>query len=133
MLVLTWKNQGKRMYKIVINGDNRLDIEIAGKFDSDEMKAALDEMVSKSENIENGKMLYRLSDFDFPTLGAIGVELSRLPELFKIMKKFDRAAVLSDKKWIQKIGEIEGALIPGLEIKSFDMDEVEKAEAWLES
>ncbi len=36
---------------------NRLDIELSGKLDTDEMKTALDELVSKSDNIENGKML----------------------------------------------------------------------------
>ncbi len=36
---------------------NRLDIELSGKLDTDEMKTALDEPVSKSDNIENGKML----------------------------------------------------------------------------
>jgi hypothetical protein len=121
------------MYKVEANGPNRLDLEFGGKIDSDEMKAALDEMISKSENIENGRMLYRMKDIDMPTLGAMGVEFSRLPELFRMAKKFDRAAVLSDKKWIQVIGEIEGALFPGLDIRSFDYDEVAEAEAWLAS
>jgi len=57
------------------------------------MKVALDELVSKSENIENGKMLYVIIDFQLPTLGAIGIEFSRLPSMFGLMKKFDRAAV----------------------------------------
>ncbi len=121
------------MFKIVSNGPNRIDIEFSGKLDSNEMKAALDELIGKSKEIEHGRMLYRLGDFDFPTLGAIGVELSRLPELFRTIKKFDRAAVLSDKRWVQKVSEIEGALIPGLEIKSFDLNEVAEAEAWLVS
>lgn len=119
------------MFKIISNGSNRLDLEFGGKLDSNDMKVALDELVSKSNDIDHGRMLYRIGDFEFPTLGAIGVELSRLPELLRTIKKFDRAAVLSDKKWVQKISEFEGALIPGLEIKSFDLAEVEEAEAWL--
>ena len=76
-----------------------LDIEMSGKLNSEDMKVALDELVSKSENIENGKMLYEIIDFHLPSLGAIGVEFSRLPALFGLMKKFDRAAVLTDKAW----------------------------------
>ncbi len=76
-------------------------------------------------------MLYRIDDFALPTLGAIGVEMSRLPELFELIGKFDRSAVLAEKKWIQSASELEGALIPGLTIKTFDLDE--EAEAWLES
>ena len=121
------------MFKVMQNGTNRLGIELSGKLDTDEMKIALDELESKSENIENGKMLYEIIDFHLPSLGAIAIEFSRLPSMFGLIKKFDRAAVLTDKDWIQKASEIEGALLPGLEIKAFNRDQKEEAEAWLAS
>lgn len=119
------------MFKVIRNGENRLDIELSGKLNSEEMTVALDELVSKSEGIENGTMLYEIVDFHIPSLGAIGIELSRLPSMFGLIRKFVRAAVLSDKTWIQKVSELEGALIPGLEIRAFDRDQREEAEAWL--
>ncbi len=119
------------MFSVTPNGPNRVDIEFSGKLDSDDMKAALDELVTKTEGIENGRMLYRVGDFKLPTLGAIAIEFSRLPSMFGLIKKFDRCAVLADQDWIKKISEIEGALIPGLEIKGFSPDEEEAAEAWL--
>ena len=121
------------MFKVVSKGSNRIDVEFSGKLDSSDMKTALDELINKAKDIEHGRMLYRIGDFEFPTLGAIGVELSRLPELFKTIRCFDRAAVLTEKKWVQKVSEIEGALFPGLDIKAFDLDEEAEAEAWLES
>ena len=121
------------MFRVTANGPNRIDIELSGKLDSDEMKIALDQLISKAEGIEHGRMLYRIGDFKFPTLGAIRVELARLPELFRLIGNFDRAAVLADKAWIKKISELEGALIPGLKIKAFDPDEKAEAEAWLAS
>lgn len=119
------------MFKIIQNGVNRLDIELSGKLDAEQMKTALDALVSKSENIENGKMLYEVIDFHLPSLGAIAIEFSRLPSMFKLMKKFNRAAVLTDKAWIQKVSELEGVLLPGLEIKAFSRDQKEEAETWL--
>jgi hypothetical protein len=110
---------------------NRIDIELSGRLNSDDMKLALDNLISQSKSIEHGRMLYRINDFDFPTLGAIGVELSRLPALFGLIHRFDRAAVLSDKKWIQRLSEFEGFVFPGLEIKAFDCNDVLAAEAWL--
>jgi hypothetical protein len=97
------------------------------------MRVALDELENKSKNIENGKMLYEIIDFHIPSLGAIGVEFSRLPALFGLMKKFDRAAVLTDKAWLKKVSELEGVLYPGLEIKAFNRDQKAEAEAWLSS
>ena len=121
------------MFKIIPNGINRLDIEMSGKLNSEDMKIALDELLSKSKNIANGKMLYEVIDFHFPALGAIVVEFSRLPAMLGLMKKFDRAAVLTDKAWLKKVSEFEGALYPGLEIKAFSRDQKAEAEAWLSS
>ena len=119
------------MFRVTQNGKNRLDIEMSGKLNSEEMKTALDELVSKSKNIENGKMLYDVIDFHLPSLGAIGIEFSRLPSMFGLMKKFDRAAVLTDKTWLKKVSEFEGVLFPGLEIKAFNRDQKAEAEDWL--
>ena len=119
------------MLKVIENGPNRLDIEMSGKLDAESMKVALDELVSKSENIENGKMLYVIIDFQLPTPGAIGIEFSRLPAMLGLMKKFNRAAVLTDKTWLKKVSELEGALYPGLEIRAFNLDQKAEAEAWL--
>ncbi|MGI9536628.1 MAG: STAS/SEC14 domain-containing protein [Desulfocapsaceae bacterium] len=121
------------MFKVTPNGENRIDIELSGKLDSDEMRAALDDLVDKSDNIENGKMLYDVIDFHLPSLSAIAIEFSRLPEMFGMIRKFSKAAVLSDKTWIQKVSELEGVLIPGLEIKAFSREQREEAETWLDT
>jgi len=119
------------MFKIIPSGTNRLDIEMSGKLNSEDMKIALDEFVSKSKNIENGKMMYEVIDFHLPSLGAIGIEFSRLPAMFGLIKKFDRVAVLTDKTWLKKVSEFEGALLPGLEIKAFSLEQKKEAQAWL--
>ena len=124
---------GGIMFKITQNGINRLDIEMSGKLNADEMKTVLDELISKSKNIENGKMLYDVIDYNLPSLGALLIEISRLFEMLGWMKKFNRAAVLTDKTWLKEASEFEGALIPGLEIKAFDRDQKAEAEAWLSS
>ena len=119
------------MFKVTPNGIDRLDIELSGKLNAAEMRIALDELVSKSKNIENGKMLYDIIDFHLPSLDAIAIEFSRLPSMFGFLKKFDRAAVLTDKTWLKKVSELEGALFPGLEIKAFNRDQKVEAEDWL--
>jgi hypothetical protein len=64
---------------------------------AEEMKIALDELVDKSKHIEKGKMLYEVIDFHLPSLAAISIEFSRLPAILGLMKKFNRAAILTDK------------------------------------
>lgn len=119
------------MFKITKIGMNRLDITMSGKLYTEDMKKALDELVSKSDSIENGAMLYDVIDFHLPSLGAIAIEFSRLPSMFRLIRKFKRAAVLADKTWLKKASELEGTLIPGLEIKAFNRDQKDEAEKWL--
>jgi len=95
------------------------------------MELALDDFISKANGIENGTMLYEVGEFEFPSLSAVGVKLSRLPTLFGFIGKFKKAAILTDKKWLQKVSEIEGMLIPGLQIKAFCTTEKSAAEEWL--
>jgi len=120
------------MFKINREYADRLNIEMSGKLDSEAMVKALDELIEKSEGIENGKMLFDVIDYHLPSLKAIVIEFSRFFEMLDFIKKFNRAAVLSDKAWLKTISEIEGKLIPGLEIKAFGRDEKLQAKAWLE-
>jgi hypothetical protein len=119
------------MFTVTRHSENRLDIAMSGRLDSEAMKIALDELVSQSSDIEDGTMLYDVVDFQLPSLSAIAIEFSRLPSMFGFLKKFRRAAVLTDKAWLKKVSELEAVLYPGLEIRAFDRDQREAAEAWL--
>jgi len=121
------------MFEITIKGPDRLDIHYSGKLDTESMKSALDDFINQSEGIEHGKMLFTVDDYALPTMGAIAIEMSYIPQMFKFIKQFDRAAILADQDWLKKISELEGLLIPGLEIKAFNRNEEAEAEAWLNS
>lgn len=119
------------MLTITKPAPNRIDITLDGGIDVEIMTAGLDDLIEKSEGVQNGQMLYRISDFTMPTLGALGVELTRLPKLFGLLGKFDKCAVVSDASWLRTAAEVEGAIFPGIEIKAFEPDETAVAEAWL--
>lgn len=119
------------MFKITKTAPHRVDITLTGTLDADSMRHGLDDLIAKSEDVENGVMLYRIDDFSLPTLGAIGVEMARLPKLFGLLGKYDKCAVLTDSGWLRKAAAVEGALFPGLDIKGFEHDDVAAAEAWL--
>ncbi|SMX37904.1 STAS/SEC14 domain-containing protein [Octadecabacter ascidiaceicola] len=110
---------------------DRLDILVGGPLDAEMMKLGLEDLFEKSEGISNGQMLIKVADFAMPTFGAIMIEMARLPSLFKTMHRFQKLAVLTDAKWMQTAAEIEGALMPGLEVKAFDTKDEPAAEAWL--
>ena len=109
----------------------RVDVAIEGAIDADMMRAGLDDLIAKSDGVTDGRMLYTITNIAMPSLGAIGVELEKLPKLFGLLGKISKCAVLSDAAWVRKIAEVEGALLPGMTIKSFEMSDVDAAEAWL--
>ncbi|MGH1329632.1 MAG: STAS/SEC14 domain-containing protein [Paracoccaceae bacterium] len=119
------------MFNIAKPSENRVNIEIRGSLDAEAMRLGLDDLIEKSEGVQNGRMFYKISEFSMPSLGAFGVEMSRLPKLFGLLGKFDKCAVLCDSSWIRTAAAAEGALFPGLEIKSFEFDQDAAAEAWL--
>lgn len=119
------------MFQIIETSSHRLDIAISGQIDADEMRASLTALFTASEGMKDAVMLYRISNFSLPTLGAIGVEMTQLPQLFGLIGKFRKCAVLSDATWLRHAAEIEGKLIPGLTIKSFALEDKAGAEAWL--
>ena len=55
-----------------------------------------------------------------------------MPQLFGLLMKSDRCAVLSDIPWLRTAAEMEGAIFPMLTIKSFELDEEEDAKRWLD-
>ncbi|MEM6481755.1 MAG: STAS/SEC14 domain-containing protein [Pseudomonadota bacterium] len=119
------------MLTITKKADNRIDIELHGEIDSETMRKALDDLIAQTAEMTHGLVLYRIHEMSLPTLGALGVEMTYLPKLFGLLGKIDRCAVLSDAAWIRTSAEIEGAIIPGIEIKSFALGEDTAAEAWL--
>ncbi|MFT5893285.1 MAG: hypothetical protein ACI8VW_000150 [bacterium] len=119
------------MFNVKKHTLNRLDIEISGKLDSIQMIEGLNGLLEESTDFQHGKMLYRITDFEFPAFSALAVEIPRIPQLFKLIARFDKVAVVADKIWVRRISEIEGALIPGLSIRAFNVDQQDQAEDWL--
>lgn len=119
------------MLKITKPTAHRIEIELNGTIDADMMAKSLDDLIAMSEGVTHGRMLYRIPAFAMPTLGAIAVEFHRLPKLIGLLGKFDKCAVLSDAAWLRRAAEVEGAIFPGIQIKSFEMNGLDEAEAWL--
>ncbi|MEL6914911.1 MAG: STAS/SEC14 domain-containing protein [Pseudomonadota bacterium] len=119
------------MLKVTRIAPDGVDLAIDGQIDSAAMTEGLNALLEAAEDMENGRVLYRIMGFAMPTPGAFAVEFGYMPKLFGLIAKFSRIAVISDQSWIRTAAEIEGAVIPGLDIKAFEPGEDAAAEAWL--
>ncbi|WP_041522361.1 SpoIIAA family protein [Gilvimarinus agarilyticus] len=111
--------------------DNHLNITLSGRLNKEQMSQALDDLMVKARGVDHGTMLYDVVDFKLPEPRAVLAEFMRMPSMLGLIRKFDRVAVLADQSWLQKISELEGMLIPGLELKAFSRADRAAAETWL--
>jgi hypothetical protein len=119
------------MFTVERVAEDRLDVTMSGRLDTDGMTRALDELVERSEGIVDGRMLYDVVEYHLPSLGAIVLEFSRMIPMLQLMRRFRRAAVLCDQQWIRTVSELEGLLMPHLAIRAFPRDQRVAAERWL--
>ncbi|WP_224815374.1 STAS/SEC14 domain-containing protein [Hasllibacter sp. MH4015] len=116
-------------FDIEREGPNSLRIALAGSLDAQTMEVALQRLTQEMDGMEHGDMLMLDQGAEWPSLGAIGVELRHWPQLLAMLHKLDRCALVTHNQMFRNAAAVESALIPGYEIRSFN-DEA-SARAWL--
>ena len=119
------------MLKIERESETLFVIRASGQVHANEMDSELDRLIEESKDIKGGRLLYDVRNFKMPEFGALVVEFRKLPALLGLIRRFDKAALLAEEAWLRKFAEWEGALFPGLEIRSFSHDEEQAAREWL--
>ena len=118
-------------FEVTREGPNSLRIAISGRIDARLMEVALQQMSTAMEGMAHGDVLMIDEGAEWPTLGAIGVELRHWPQMMAMLHQLDRAALVSHNQMFRSAATLESALIPGYEIRNFN-DET-SARAWLKT
>ncbi|MEX3014791.1 STAS/SEC14 domain-containing protein [Gymnodinialimonas hymeniacidonis] len=116
-------------FEVTREGPNSLRIAIAGQIDAALMEVALQQMSTEMEGMAHGDVLMIDEGAEWPTLGAIGVELRHWPQMMAMLHQLDRAALVSHNQFFRNAAALESALIPGYEIRSFNTEA--SAREWL--
>lgn len=119
------------MFNVEKTAPDMVQIEISGKLSADQMAQGLDALLPITKDMEDGKMLALYHDIEMPEMGAIFEEMKRLPQLFGVIGKVKKVAVLSDQKWIRDMAQLEGMVMPGTTIRGFEISDTTGANAFL--
>ena len=108
-----------------IGVENAVAYRLEGKITEDEMKSVISIFKKK---INNGEKLIVYQEV--VSLG--GVEIDALVEKVKFfidvgLSHFHKIAVITHKKWIHKLVDLEGNFFKNIDMKGFSIDEKEKA------
>jgi hypothetical protein len=118
-------------FTAVLEAPNLLVVEASGAMTAVAMEIALDLLVPEVRDMNHGGVLMRAQGVEWPTLGAIGVELRHWGQLMAMIRKVDKVAVLTDQGWVRNLATVESLLVPNLEIRSFAPDAEIAARSWL--
>lgn len=122
--------QGHRMIKMIdIKIDNAIGYTISGKITDDEMSELFSKVKEKID-IHNEISVYQeIESIDGLEFGAIIEKIKFLYEYG--LSNFKKIAVVTDKKWMQNIVDIEDDIFRSIEIKAFSFDDKDKAMEFL--
>lgn len=124
------------MIKILdMKDENILGFKVDGKIEKDDLQDVFKLMEKKAGN--NGKVQFYAEIKGF---GLNDFSMEALKEDIKfwfkhpgIIPSIDKAALVTDMKWIEKAFDVECALIPTLTGESFSSDKKDEALEWLKT
>ncbi len=111
-------------------GPNSLRVALSGALDATTMEVGLQAMSTEMDGMAHGDLLMVDQGAEWPSLGAIGVELRHWPQMMAMLHQLDRCALVTHNQLFRAGAAFESALIPGYEIRSFDNEA--SAKEWLE-
>ena len=106
-------------------------VVIDGRITADEMRTGLDTFMAMLPEEGQMSFLYDVREFAFPEMEAVAEKIRDLPTLFKALGRMKKIAMVADPAWLRTVAEVEGMLVPGLTIRSFEPKDRADAEAWL--
>lgn len=117
--------------------DNIIHLNITGPIARESLDAGLDWIESAQNNAEtdeandNFALRVDLPEDRFDGLGQLSQQFKRVGTVMRHAKAADKCAVMTDSTFIRNSARIEGSVIPGMEVRAFDLDETTPAERWL--
>lgn len=111
-----------------VGAGNIIGCKIDGKIDNDDIlkiSRLVDDKIQIYTKLRVYVELINLEGISFEAL------MNDLKLAVKHYSKFERKAVVTDKKWIQTISPIAGRLFPGIEVKCFSFADRDRAVEWI--
>ena len=104
---------------------------LSGPVDKVGVDKTIDWLSQTSAEHDTFDMCVDMAKMGFPSLGAVDKAFKDVGYVLRMSPSINKCAVLTDSRFIQSKAKIEGAVIPGTEIESFDIEELAPAVKWL--
>lgn len=107
---------------------NVVGIRINGKITDEEFDRVIERFEEKFDEHEKVRLYAEMENFGGMEVKAFFKDLKFGLTNFS---KFEREAVVTDKKWAQQFATISDPLVPTVDVKAFSYADREEAKAWI--
>ncbi|HLR25578.1 MAG TPA: STAS/SEC14 domain-containing protein [Fodinibius sp.] len=114
---------------IDIEADNVVGIRVDGKISGQEFDAVAALLEKKMKDHSKVRIYAELAPWKGITLEAL---MKDLRFGLSNWKRFDKEAVVTEKKWIKRWAEIGDKMIGSIEVKAFPFEKKEEAKQWIQ-
>lgn len=126
--------------------DNIVHMSVSGPIAKESMDAGLEWIETIQESLQesgqesgqespeandNFSVRVEMPEDEFSGLSQMSQQFKRVGTVLRHSTLADKCAVLTDSSFVRNSARIEGSVIPGLEVRSFDLDEAKPADRWL--
>jgi hypothetical protein len=118
------------MLEIISAPDTVVAFRISGQIDEVDIERgyqAVEEALARHDRVA----LYVEGDIGGMTLGALAKDFQYALGTLREIHRFPRAAVVTGQDWVRWIAWVEGAVLPGIEMRVFSPSEKDAAMAWV--
>lgn len=112
-------------------GPDVVAFRVSGKVTKEDVELAWASLDAALDEAETIGLYAEVVDLGGVTLTGLVEDLAHAIKALGEWHRFARYAVVSDKAWLRTLADVEGKLLPGIEIRTYTPEESEAAIAWL--
>lgn len=106
---------------------------VNGPIKSEALDKTLDWLSDIDDNHDEFDMCVDMAKMGFDSLGAVDKAFRDIGHVLRMTPSINKCAVLTDSLFVQSKAKVEGAVLPGTEVESFDIEALDPAVRWLKA
>jgi hypothetical protein len=119
------------MLEVIPAPDHVLAIRVSGTLTGEDYTQLGEELSAKLKRHERIGILVEMLDVGGITSAALAKDLRYAFARIGEFHRFPRAAIITQKKWLRTLATVGDAAFPGIEIRTYEPSERERALAWV--
>ena len=119
------------MLEYLPSNEDVIAIRCGGKLSSVELEAYMDRLEDSLKRHDKTHLYAEIVDFSGFEMERFGDLMKRSPVFFRNLDRVGRVAIVADQGWIRWVARLESAILPYVSYETFELDQSERALAWV--